>query len=32
LNATKGQIGAQIATAMVAQMNTAPQQVLSLFR
>ncbi|MEG8945547.1 flagellin [Rosettibacter firmus] len=32
LNATKGQIGAQIATAMLAQMNTAPQQVLSLFR
>lgn len=31
LNATKGQIGAQIATAMLAQMNTAPQQVLSLF-
>ena len=32
LNATKGQIGSQIATAMLAQMNTAPQQVLSLFR
>lgn len=32
LNATKGQIGAQIATAMLAQMNAAPQQVLSLFR
>jgi flagellin len=32
LNATKGQIGAQVATAMVAQMNTAPQQILSLFR
>ncbi|MEJ5350720.1 MAG: flagellin [Melioribacteraceae bacterium] len=32
LNATKGQIGAQIATAMLAQMNTAPQQVLNLFR
>ncbi len=31
LNATKGQIGAQIATAMLAQMNAAPQQVLSLF-
>lgn len=32
LNATKGQIGGQIATAMVAQMNSAPQQILSLFR
>lgn len=32
LNATKGQISAQIATAMVAQMNSAPQQILSLFR
>jgi len=32
LNATKGQISAQIGTAMVAQMNTAPQQILSLFR
>lgn len=32
LNATKGQIGGQIATAMLSQMNTAPQQLLSLFR
>ncbi|MEW6194090.1 MAG: flagellin [Bacteroidota bacterium] len=32
LNATKGQISSQIATAMVAQMNSAPQQILSLFR
>ncbi|MDQ7817358.1 MAG: flagellin [Melioribacteraceae bacterium] len=32
LNATKGQISASIATAMVSQMNAAPQQILSLFR
>jgi flagellin len=32
LKATKGQIGGQIATAMLSQMNTAPQQLLSLFR
>ena len=32
LNATKGQIGGQIATAMLSQMNSAPQQLLSLFR
>ncbi len=31
LNATKNSIGAQAATSMVAQMNFAPQQVLSLF-
>jgi len=32
LNATKAQIGAQSATAMYAQLNFAPQQVLQLFR
>lgn len=32
LNATKGQIGAQIATSMLSQMNAAPQNILSLFR
>ena len=32
LNATKGQIGQQIATSMLSQMNTAPQNLLSLFR
>lgn len=32
LNATKGQIGAQVATSMLAQMNAAPQNILSLFR
>lgn len=32
LKATKGQIGSQIATAMLSQMNSAPQQILSLFR
>ncbi len=32
LNATKGQIGGQIATAILSQMNSAPQQILSLFR
>lgn len=31
LNATKASIGAQAATAMVAQLNLAPQQVLQLF-
>ena len=31
LNATKYSIGAQAATAMVAQLNFAPQQVLQLF-
>lgn len=31
LNATKHSIGAQAATAMVAQLNFAPQQVLQLF-
>jgi len=32
LNATKGNIGSQIATTMLSQMNTAPQNLLSLFR
>jgi flagellin len=32
LNATKGQIGQQIGTSMLAQLNTAPQNILSLFR
>lgn len=32
LNATKGQIGSQVATSMLAQMNSAPQGILSLFR
>ena len=32
LNATKGQIGQQIATAMLAQTNANPQNLLSLFR
>ncbi len=32
LNATKGQISAQVATAMLSQMNSAPQNILSLFR
>lgn len=32
LNATKGQIGGQVGTAMLSQMNSAPQQILSLFR
>ena len=31
LNATKSQIGSQAATAMFAQLNFAPQQVLQLF-
>jgi flagellin-like hook-associated protein FlgL len=30
LNATKASIGAQSATAMLAQLNMAPQQVLQL--
>jgi len=32
LNATKGQIGSQIATAILAQVNSAPQQLLTLFQ
>jgi flagellin len=32
LNATKGTIGSQIATTMLYQLNTAPQNLLSLFR
>lgn len=32
LNATKGQIGSQLATAMLSQLNSAPQNILSLFR
>ncbi len=32
LNSTKSQIGASVATAVLAQLNTAPQNVLSLFR
>lgn len=32
LNATKGQIGTQIATAMLAQVNVGPQSLLGLFR
>ncbi|KAF0151693.1 MAG: flagellin-related protein FliC [Ignavibacteria bacterium] len=32
LNATRGQISGQIATAMLSQMNSAPQNILSLFR
>lgn len=32
LNSTKGQIGSQVATAILAQVNAAPQQLLSLFR
>lgn len=32
LNATKGQIGTQIATAMLAQLNASPQTLLSLFQ
>lgn len=31
LNATKGQISAQVATSMLAQANMAPQSILSLF-
>ena len=32
LNATKGQIAAQVATSMFAQLNASPQNVLQLFR
>jgi flagellin len=32
LTVTKGQIGSQIGTAMLAQLNVAPQSLLSLFR
>jgi len=32
LNVTKGQIGIQIGTAMLSQVNVAPQSLLSLFR
>jgi flagellin len=32
LNATKGTIGAQAATAMLSQLNSAPQNILQLFR
>lgn len=32
MNVTKGQIGIQIGTAMLAQANVAPQSLLSLFR
>ncbi|MCX6169957.1 MAG: flagellin [Ignavibacteriales bacterium] len=32
LNATKGNISGQIGTAMLSQLNSAPQQLLSLFR
>ncbi|KAF0142450.1 MAG: flagellar biosynthesis protein FliC [Ignavibacteriales bacterium] len=32
LNATKGQISGQVATAMLSQMNSAPQNILSLFK
>jgi flagellin len=32
LNATKGQIGSQVATSMLAQLNSSPQNLLSLFR
>lgn len=32
LNATKGLIGQQVATAMLAQLNSSPQNLLSLFR
>jgi flagellin len=32
LNATKGQIGTSVATSMLAQLNAAPQNILSLFR
>jgi len=32
LNATKGQIAGQVSTAMLSQMNSAPQNMLSLFR
>lgn len=32
LNATKGNIASQISTTMLAQLNSAPQQLLGLFR
>lgn len=32
LNATRGQISGQVATAMLSQMNSAPQNILSLFK
>jgi len=32
LNSTKGQIGGQVATSMLSQLNSAPQNILSLFR
>ncbi|MGE5680448.1 MAG: flagellin [Bacillota bacterium] len=32
LNATKGSIGAQAATAMLSQLNSAPQNIMQLFR
>jgi len=32
LNATKGQIGGQVATAMLSQLNAAPQNLLALFQ
>ena len=32
LNATKGSIGGQVGINMLSQVNTAPQQLLSLFR
>jgi len=32
LDSTKSQIGSQISTAMLSQLNSAPQQILSLFR
>ena len=31
LNATKGQIGGQVATAMFSQLNLSPQNILQLF-
>ena len=32
LNSTKGQIGSQVATAILAQVNAAPSQLMTLFR
>ena len=32
LNATKGSIGGQVATSMLSQLNSAPQNILSLFK
>ena len=32
LNATKGMIGSQVAATMLSQLNSVPQQLLSLFR